>query len=254
MANVPVRSASVQITWDDRQTIVIKTDTTGRFQKAIELPPGRHTLIARFTGDEYPIYPSESDPVTLDVSLIPGVEMDYRLITLVIVAIVILILFLGAGAYYYRRISLQKTHIIDLIGRFIPGKSREPGPPAGERNPDAPGEDPGIDTNALKSESETLTIYYARILRDYGLSAASRIVYQQIAGRVARDLHIRRHQALTAREMAKTCRGKPYCGTFSRFVAAYERVRYGGQNSVKDQKVFETAMELTEEQTGGDDH
>jgi hypothetical protein len=86
------------------------------------------------------------------------------------------------------------------------------------------------------------------------LSAASWRVYQQLAGRLARDLHIRRHRTLTARELSRNCQGKPYCGAFARFTTIYERIRYGGLVSVKDQAVFETAIQAAHEQMGGDDH
>ncbi|WP_321507932.1 carboxypeptidase-like regulatory domain-containing protein [uncultured Methanoregula sp.] len=256
IANLPVKDASVQLTWDETHILVTKTDSSGRFKKLIQLPPGRHTVIARFTGDDYPIYASESKPVTVDVSIIPGVDMDYRFIALVIIGIGILILFLGITVLYVRRISRRKTHITDLIQRIIQGRMRNKNPPLPGPVPDLweSGPDVHLPDDSQKYENETLISYYARILKEHGLSEASRIAYKQIAQRVASDLRIRRHQALTAREMAKTCKGKPYCGTFARFTSAYERIRYGGQNSVKDQSVFETAMELTDDQTGGEKH
>jgi len=250
LANVPVRSASVQLELDATQVLVTKTDAKGLYKKTIQLPPGSHTIVARFTGDDYPIYPSESDPVRVDISLIPGVDMDYRLITLVIVGIVILLLFLGAGLFYYRRISRQKTHILDYVRKSIFRTTPDPDP-AGT---DETARDEGIQSDIPAYNDETIIMYYKRILSEHGLSAASRVVYQQLAGRVARDLRIRKHQALTPREMARTCKGKAYCGTFARFTAAYERVRYGRQHAEKDRTVFETAAELTDEQTGGENH
>ena len=257
MANLPVKDASVQISWDDTNILVTKTDTAGKFRKSIPLPPGRHTIIAKFSGDDYPIYPSESKPVTIDISVIPGVDMDYRFIALVITGLVILCLFLGAAYWYFRRITRRrKTHLTDLIRNMIPGLRKEKGTPYNEPDPDLFEIDlelfEPVPDDSKKSENETLMSWYARILRLHGLSNASRIMYQQIASRVAEDLRIRRHQAMTAREMARTCKGRPYCGTFARFISAYERVRYGGQSSVKDQTVFETAMEMTDEQTGGE--
>nr|WP_319375665.1 DUF4129 domain-containing protein [uncultured Methanoregula sp.] len=249
-ANLPVRSASVRLEWDSSQVLITKTDAKGLYKKTIQLPPGSHTIVARFTGDDYPIYPSESDPVRVDISIIPGVDMDYRLITLVIVGIVILLLFLGAGLFYYRRISRQKTHILDYVRRSIFRTTPDPAPAGMDET--AP--DEGIQSDIPAYNDETIIMYYKRILSEHGLSAASRVVYQQLAGRVARDLRIRKHQALTPREMARTCKGKAYCGTFARFTAAYERVRYGRQHAEKDRTVFETAAELTDEQTGGENH
>jgi hypothetical protein len=252
VANVPVRSASVQIEWDKSQVLVTKTDAKGEYKKTLQLPPGSHTIIARFSGDDYPIYPSESAPVTVDISLIPGVDMDYRFITLVMAGIVILFLFLGAGFFYFRRMSQRKTHMLDLIQKIIPGSKQDPGP--AEDDATKGEEDPGILQDIPAYSDETIIMYYRRILSEHGLSAASRVVYQQLAGRVARDLRIRKHQALTPREMARTCKGKAYCGTFARFTAAYERIRYGRQHEDKDRTVFETAAELTDEQTGGENH
>ncbi|MFA4876175.1 MAG: hypothetical protein WC586_02075 [Methanoregula sp.] len=255
MANVPVKDASFQLAWDETNVLVTKTDSSGKFKRTIQLPPGRHTIIAKFTADGYPLYPSESNLLTVDVSVIPGVDMDYRFIALVLTGIVLLALFIGVTVWYIRRITRRrKTHITDLLRSIIPGMRKDKNLPASELDPDLfePVVDEQIPDDSQKSGDDTLISWYTRLLKKYGLSEASRIVYQQIASRVAGDLRIRRHQSLTAREMARTCKGKPYCGTFARFITAYERIRYGGLSSVKDQSVFETAMEITDEQTGGE--
>jgi hypothetical protein len=101
---------------------------------------------------------------------------------------------------------------------------------------------------------ESLIALYSRIRKEQGLSAASRAAYQRLSGRIATDLNLRRHRALTAREVSRKCQKKPYCGPFARFVTAYEKIRYGGQISVKDQSVLEKALGSTEEQMGGKDH
>jgi len=75
-------------------------------------------------------------------------------------------------------------------------------------------------------------------------------VYMKIAGRMANDFTIRHYKSMTARELSLTCRDKPYCGAFSRFVAVYERIRYGRKDSLEDQAVFETALASTDEQMG----
>jgi hypothetical protein len=105
-----------------------------------------------------------------------------------------------------------------------------------------------------RRDDESLISYYSRLLNEYGLNAASWKIYQILASHVARDLNIRRHRTLTAREISRSCKGKTYCGPFNRFIAVYERIRYGGVVSVKDQAIFETALNSTEEQIGGDRH
>lgn len=240
MANYPVRSASVQIIWDQTHVIVTKTDANGQFMREIQLPPGRHTIIADFSGDGYPINPSESEPRVVDISLIRGLEPDYGYVWPVISVIGIFLLFLGAAAFYLWRMAKGKTP--------LSGTSRDADFPA-----DMDSELPQT-SDSMESGKETLIAYFTRMLREQGLSAASRMVYEQFAVRIAHDLRIKRHKTLTAREMSRNCRGKPYCGAFAIFISAYERIRYGGQVSEKDQAVFETTMHSTDDLMGGENH
>ncbi len=255
MANYPVRSATVQITWDQSHVVVTKTNANGQFMREIQLPYGRHTIIAGFSGDGYPINPSESAPRVVEVSLISAPELDYGYIALVISVVGILLLFLGAAAFYLRRMAKGKTP--------APGTPPDAGFPADtdsqlsqpESGLQIPEPDHTTPINDLReSGKESLIAYYTRILKEQGLSAASRRVYQQLAVRIAHDFSIKRHRTLTAREISRSCRGKPYCGAFARFVAVYERIRYGGPVSVKEQRVFETAIHSTDEQMGGENH
>ncbi len=249
MANHPVRSATIQISWDKTHVIVTKTDAHGQFFRQIQLPVGKHTVIAGFSGDGYPVNPSESEPRIVDVSLIPGIEPDYGLIGLIISIIVIILLFLGVAVFYLRRMTRKK----------IP----EPGTPR-HAEPDLPGTDNNFslyepenkkpDDDTWEPAKETLVEYYTRLLKEQGLSNASRKVYEQLTVRIARDFHIKRYKTLTAREISRNCRGKPYCGAFARFISIYERIRYGGNVSVKDQAVFETAMNSTDDLMGGENH
>ncbi|NMB78205.1 MAG: hypothetical protein GYA23_03840 [Methanomicrobiales archaeon] len=240
MANYPVRSASVEILWDDSHVLVTKTDARGEFIKEIELPPGRHTIVAKFSGSGYPINPSESKTVSVDVSLTPGYEPDYGLILIIIISAIILLLSAAAARWYLRRMTNKVLPAPDPAD--IPGTS-----------PDDE-DSPGTLEDLLEDKNETLGAGYARLLREQGLTAASRKAYEHLALRLARDMRVKRYRSLTAREMARTCRGKPYCSAFARFIAIYERVRYGGQVSVKDQTVFETAMNSAEDLMEGEHH
>ncbi|PKL70588.1 MAG: hypothetical protein CVV30_04350 [Methanomicrobiales archaeon HGW-Methanomicrobiales-1] len=246
MANHPVRSATIQISWDKTHVIVTKTDLHGQFFRQIQLPAGRHTLIAGFSGDGYPVNPSESEPRMVDVSLIQGFEPDYGLIGLIISIIAIIILFFGVAVFYLRRMTRKKIPVPGIPRSGLPDTDNnfslyEPE----NKNPDDDTRDPG---------KETLIEYYTRLLKDQGLSTASRKVYEQLIVRIARDFHIKRYKTLTAREMSRNCRGKPYCGTFARFISIYERIRYGGNVSVKEQAIFETAMQSTDDLMGGEKH
>ena len=255
MANYPVRSASVQIIWDLTHIIVTKTDANGYFMREIRFPPGRHTIIAGFSGEGFPINSSESEPYVVDISLLPGLETDSGHLLSIIAVMGIFILFTGAAAFYLRRMSRRNTPLPDIPrdADFPAGTGSGHPQPGSDLQAAVPGHTiPAGDP--VKSGEETLIAYYTRVLRELGLSAASRCVYQQLAGRIAHDLRIKRHTALTAREMSRNCRGKSYCGAFARFIPVYERIRYGGQVSVKDQTVFETAISSTHEQMGGENH
>jgi len=67
MANYPVRNAPVTILSDGSS----RTDTTtyedGTFEVFVPLSPGNHTLRAEFSSEEYPISPSLSEEVTIEV-------------------------------------------------------------------------------------------------------------------------------------------------------------------------------------------
>ena len=243
LANYAVPSASVQITVDNTSVTVTKTNAEGEFMRTIPLSPGTHTLIADFDGDGYPLNPSESDPITVEIALIKGVNIDYGYIALIISGTGILLASLGAAVWYLRRMGLRRLP--------SPGMQQENRLPSGS---DDLGRREDTAEDAADQEQETLIAYYTRLLKEEGLSAASRGVYQQLAERVARDLNIRRYKALTAREISRKCREKPYCRAFARFISVYERIRYGGQISVKDQSQFETAIDATEEQMGSDDY
>jgi hypothetical protein len=252
MANYPVRSASVELVWDETHVLVTKTDSRGWFMKEIDLPPGRHTILARFNGAGYPNDPSVSAPQVIEISLIPrtGDELELWDVLLVIFAIAILAGFVKATLYYIQRMTRKieaRTKTGEVSGTTSTSGSLE------DSAADLPAQ--SADTSELMDpDNETIVSYYTRLLEEKGLKAASWRVYQQLAARVARDQEIRRHRTLTAREISRGCKGKPYCRPFARFIAVYERIRYGGIVSVKDQTVFETALHTTDEQMEGDRH
>ena len=258
IANHPVSSAGVQITWDQTHVIVTKTDADGRFMREIVLPVGSHTLQAEFSGDNFPIYPSKSDPVTVEVSLFGGLAPEDRYGWLVLPVIAIILLFSGAAAYYLWRMAIGKSLIPDRVQKYLSRWKRSPGkpdhePPSAAKILRIPVSDPVVPSDEARG-SESLIAYYRRVLKEQGLSTASRISYEQIAERIARDFRIKRYKSLTAREMYRHCKVRSYSRAFARFIVIYEQIRYGGKVSVKDQTIFENALVSTDEQTGGEDH
>jgi len=250
MANYPVRSATIQITWDQTHVLVTKTDSRGWFMKEIQLPPGKHTLVAQFSGESYPINPSESDPQVVEISLIPqsGDEFNLWNLILTIFAVVIIVVFAGAAIFYLKRMTRKHLPVSDISSDTDDeNKTGSSG--------DSDIHAPAMDTSELfDADNETLLAYYRRLLKEKGLNTASWRVYQHLSGRVARDLNIKRHKALTAREISRTCKGRSYCKPLARLISAYERIRYGGEITVKDQTVFETALHSTDDKMEGKDH
>lgn len=244
MADYPVRSASVQIIWDETHVLVTKTNGNGMFVKKIQFPEGRHTVVAKFSGDEFPLTPSQSPTEVIEVAFSERFEPDYGLIGMVLFSIGIFIFFLAAARWYIRRMTVKKVRVAQAEDGSTGGTDELPHEP-----------DSALTLEDLfEEDGDDLVIHFTRLVREQGLKAASYTIYEQIAMRVARDMRIKRYRSLTAREMSRSCRGKPYCGAFSRFVKVYERVRYSGQVSARDQAIFQTAITSTEELMEGEDH
>lgn len=254
-ANRPVPQAPVELVWDGVHVVPATTDNWGDFREVVRLPPGGHTLIARFTGSGYPINPSQSEPQEVDVSALQTLAFpDYSWLVLPLVAGALVLLFLGAALYYLRRSG---------TARFRPGLM--PGP-AGAENAEAgagegnlssdlkPETSPSWDSETIVPEAESLFLRYLRICEGSGLSEAAHTVYHEFSGHIARDLRVARHTSLSPRELSRACTKKPYCGPFSRFVAVYERIRYGGFRTPAVKLDFETALEATESAMGREDH
>jgi hypothetical protein len=253
IANRPVRFAPVELIWDGSHISNTTTDADGRFNTTLRLPAGHHTVVARFTGEGYPIHPSESMPQVVDVSIpLITFRLGLRFI-LILLAAGIFTLYVGGAWYYLRR----------MPGRVRPGSAATPSPgttgPASSQQTalteavspleGMPGEPAGDGT-----VPESLFARYAHILQDGDLSAAARFVYLGLSERIAQDLHIQRHTALTPRELSQACTKKPYCGPFSSFVHVYERVRYGGCRSAAVRTEFEAGMKDTATRLEGEDH
>ena len=259
-ANRPVRSAPVQLVWDTTHIVETSTDAQGKFRTTLRFPEGRHTVVARFSGEGFPITASESKPQVVDVSIqriIPAymqiIPADNTFGILLAVA-GILLLFAGIAWYYLRRIPGRKS--FDLL------MGREPSPPGTPATDlfapiSAPEIEPGAgEMRAPSGETfqpldEMILARYARILNAEGLSAAAWVVYRQFAGRMAHDLLIQKHTTLTPRELSRSCIQKPFCRAFSSFVSTYERIRYGGQRSVAMQAEFENRMQSTQSELEG---
>ncbi len=260
--NLPVNGAPVQLVWDKTHRSEAVTDETGSFSSILVLPPGNHTIIAMFEGEGFPINPSVSEPVEVTITrpapifgLVPQAD---DLLAIIIIAVGLLSLFITGAIFYLRRIGVKISLKLPAFPAFkrtghsldqpikLPEVPRElpSAPPPEEKAP--PVSAPVTDTS--------LASRFGQILKDEGLSAAAHMAYHTITGRVAGDLRIRQYQVLTPREVSQSCKGRRYCRTFSSFVALYERIRYGGQQTPAVRVEFEEAMESTRLRVEGEDH
>jgi len=251
IARRPVRLAPVQLVWDGTNTVETTTDTEGRFKTVLLLPPGKHTVIARFTGTGYPINPSESKSSEVEISILQsGLPVDFSRLFLPIIIVAVIAVFLGGAFFYIRR----SRH----TGRY---QSHIPGETFGSIADDDDHHDvltPDLSHTPVSEEtdrsSESLFFRYLRVCEGSGLSEAAHTVYREFSRYIAQDLHVSCHTSLTPHELSGGCRQKPYCRAFSRFVAVYERIRYGGYHSLAVQKKFEKALKTTESSLGREDH
>ncbi len=255
----PDRSGTLLSSWSGTGPMSARPRPTqrGSILQSLSLPNGNHTVQARFTGAGYPLNPSESDIQTIVVSIprIPFIpQVDYSFFIFVGV-FSIFFLFLGGAMYYLRRTPALAGLREKWAART--GSSEESAAEA----PAEPGEGTGT---ALIPEAPspdetpagivTLFQRYAVLLQSSGLGEASHLVYADLSARVARDLKISRYRVLTPREMSRSCRDRPYCGAFSRLIAAYERIRYGGYHADPVREEFEATMQSTDAHLGGEDH
>jgi hypothetical protein len=254
-AGVPVRNGPVEILSDGTVVLVTETDTKGQFHNMANLSPGRHVLVARFTGSGLPIRPSKSDPLEVEVPLIRNIlTADFSLVILAAGGAITLIIF-ATGAFLYLR-RMRGGRAGDLLFAkfsevFRPGASGE----ESARAP-APGEPPSgeVSGHAAAAEPEPLFSRYTRDLKEHGISEAAFGVYRNFSRRIADDLQIPGYTRLTPGELSRSCRDRPYCRAFSRFVSVYETVRYGGIRTGTVSTEFETVLQDTDTRLGVEDH
>ena len=254
IANRPVPLAPVELVWDGDHVVATTTDSWGDFREVVRLPAGRHTVIARFAGDGYPIHPSESEVQEVEVSILQSaLPPDYSWLLLPLAIFALVLVFSGGALVYLRRSGTGPFRSSPLPE---PGGADTTGPGTEEeRLPGLPTGQPSLpDGEKTVPSPESLFSRYLRICEGSGLSEAAYAVYHEFSGHVARDLHVVRPASLTPLELSRACRKRPYCGTFSRFVGVYERIRYGGFRTPAVKDAFETALEETESAMGREDH
>jgi hypothetical protein len=258
-AGVPVRNAPVNILRDGTTVLGTTTDAKGQFQALVNVPPGTHVLVARFTGDGFPVRPSESEPQKIDVpiplvpNVLPSVSPEgYPGLLPAAALVVILGTFAGGAFWYLRRMQGGRPGLSLPAGiDRIPRRPASTGGVTPAQAEISAGEPSGEVAAAIP---EILFSRYLRILQEHGISEAAFAVYRDFSRRIASDQQIKGYASLTPGELSRSCRNRPYCNAFSRFVSVYELVRYGGLKTGNVRTEFEVALQRTEMQMGGEDH
>ncbi len=260
IANRPVRNSPVTILFDGHGSIGTTTGEDGMFRVFLPLSPGRHTLRAQFSSDDYPLFPSLSEEVTIEV-LPPPVTLSLPDPSswnpyIAFGALALVLLSAGSAAFWFIRrgkktllagAGAQKepaeaVRIREELEMIIHEAERE-FPPAGSAR-----------EAALCTAINSLLGRYDACLREHGLSEAARQTYLTLAGRIAARLHLPAYRTLTPREMSTTCTTENYAGIFDRFVRIYERIRYAGSESDQDRRGFEAELQKADTNVRGDRH
>lgn len=245
----PVRHAPVELVADGTRTVETTTDSNGAFTSSLRLPAGSHTLVARFGAEGFPLSPSESEPVAVEVAAVIAPE---QFPAVALAAIGILAASVAGAAFYLRRVPAARHALARLLAGELPVPPQGQGAAGAAEGAlvEAPAPLPAGEEAALPADS--LALRYGRVLEQEGLSAASFSVYREFAGQIAREIRIPRHQSLTPRELAQSCIGRAYCRAFAAFVAVYEEIRYAGRKAQPVRAAFEQAMHKAgSEMSGG---
>jgi hypothetical protein len=243
-ADYPVRNAPVMILYDGQGRVDTTTRDDGTFEAFLPLEPGYHKVRAQFSDGTYPISPSRSAEVTIEVLPVrptldlPKTSSWNPFLTLCLAVLVLLSG--GCAAFWYFRRSRRVTFL-------RPGSSEEQAEAVRIRKdleeifkeslqelPDdgsEPEKGPDITINTLLEQ-------YDACYRQNGLSEAARQGYLAVAGTIAARLRLQSYRSLTPREMSRICRAENYGATFDHLVGIYERIRYAGSTNVKDRTGF----------------
>jgi hypothetical protein len=219
-----VTGATVGIVSDGAQIGTAVTDKDGVYETVLVLPRGRHTLKARFTGEGFPIGPSESEEIVIDVPYGGGDGTGAQDPLSLLLAGGIMIAS-GAGAAFYLRRR-----------RSLPGESPPILPGALEEILVLPG------SEAVPDRPGSLLDLFARLLGLAGLREAAFAVYRELGRRVTVVLGRVRVRSLTPRELAARTSGQPFHAALLAFIPHYEGIRYGPEPE-SERGVFESAIE-----------
>jgi hypothetical protein len=247
LANRPIRYAPFTVRENNQTIFSGTTDGGGAFNVSVPLSAGTHILVARFDAPEYPVNISESKPVTVYISS-SGFSLSYLRVPALLGVVTAILAASCGGAYLYLR---RKK----IIGPFMAKPTKKPAAIRKDQGdllvlPGPEWSREAISHGTIPEDGNVLSRYEQA--RDaQGLSEAAYLAYRLLTGRIAGLRHIVRHLTRTPREIVHACRDAAYEAAVTRFVSAYERIRYAGGRSAGDQAEFRESLVQADETTGG---
>jgi len=229
VTNQPPRYVPFTIFDGDRPIFSGITNNNGEFNVSVFLPPGTHTLSAGFISPAYPINTSKSNPVIVNIptTLNP-------LVGIVTIIASILVVSLGGAIMYLRQ---KKT--------FRPAMTIPVHTPVTESSPDTLTPD-NIWVN------EPVFSCYEMAQETQGISEEAYLAYRKLVGRLAKHHHIKEYLTHTPLEIVNECPDVKERTVFSRFVSAYEKIRYAGGRSAEDWAEFRESLYQVDNNIRGD--
>jgi hypothetical protein len=244
LANRPVRFAPFTIRENNQTLFSGTTDDSGKFNVSVPLFPGTHVLVARFDAPDYPVNASESGPGRVNIPVtVPTPKTRNPLILMAAVAVVLAVSLGGSYTYLRRK---------NVFGPVVAEPAGAPAAGSDLAAPQGPGRRPETTAPATIPAGETVLSCYEQAREAQGISDAAYLAYRLLSGRIAGLRHIVRHLTHTPREIAHACRDAAYGTAFTRFVSAYEQIRYGGGRSAGEQAEFTESLVQADQTTGGD--
>lgn len=218
--HIPVTRAPVAIYLDEGgtgRTETIETGDDGHYSAVIALSPGTTRLRAVFSGEGYPLLPSESEEFTFHVS--PGITGTDAGTGSFLVAALIIAAFIGAAVWYLRR-------------RVWPAPASPPAEEYPATEQPAPIQEvpeaelyPGVPVPATREE--VIASYRETVGED--AREAVRHLFLHLLALCQERIPLRNPRSLTPRELCRQSRGRSFFDAVRSFILRYEPVRYGGR-------------------------
>jgi hypothetical protein len=217
---IPVRDAPVTIILDRTSNAEVTTGMEGQYYSLKSLPNGNHTLQAIFQGSGYPVNPSKSPVLKINVQyqesenqkIFPVLSIAVLGGALVISTCVVVLYLWRRRVLSIIRPSRPKTPQEDIVTKGLVQDGTVP--------KDSILEDDEIPAEPTESKFEAT-------IKNPGYRESAYELYWEIVALIHDRIPRSVVRSLTTREILYLCQGKPYYLLLRSFITIYERVRYG---------------------------